>query len=185
MAEALSMRARAAVMTLAALCCGSAVARGQEPPPAAVERPVVIKAARELMEKARYCALVTVGQDGHPQARIVDPLAPEGDMTVWIATNPSTRKVGQIKKDARVTLLYFDRTGPGYVTLLGTAEVISDAAEKAKRWKEDWAPFYKDKNRGDDYVLIRVKPSRLEIVSEAHGLRNDPKTWRPLSLEFE
>jgi general stress protein 26 len=179
------MRAKATVLILFALWCGSAGAKAQAPQPAPPERPVIVAAARELMGKARYCALVTVGQDGHPQARIVDPLAPEGDMTVWIATNPLTRKVDQIRKDARVTLLYFHSGGPGYVTLLGTAEVVSDAAEKAKRWKEDWTPFYKDKNRGDDYVLIRVKPRRLEIVSEAHGLRNDPKTWRPLTIAFE
>lgn len=179
------MRAKAAVLTLAALCCGSIPARGQEPRPAAVERSAVLKAATELMGKARYCALVTVGLDGHPQARVVDPFAPEEDMTVWIATNPVTRKVDQIKKDSRVTLFYFDPAGPGYVTLLGTAAVVDDSAEKAKRWKDDWVAFYKDKNRGDDYVLIRVKPSRLEIVSYAHGLLNDPKTWRPLTVGFE
>jgi hypothetical protein len=74
--------------------------------------------------------------------------------------------------------------GPGYVTLLGRAAVVSDPAEKAKRWKEDWAAFYKDKNRGDDYVLIRVTPFRLEIVSYGQGLLDDPASWRPLSIEF-
>lgn len=70
-----------------------------------VGRPDVIKAAKEVMAKARYCALVTIGDDGHPQARVVDPFAPEDDLTVWVATNPLTRKVGQIKRDARVTVL--------------------------------------------------------------------------------
>jgi general stress protein 26 len=178
--------AAAAALTVAALLCEAIIATGQEPAPPAPHRPAILAAARELMGRARYCTLVTVGPEGHPQARIVDPLAPEGDdMTVWIATNPLTRKVDQIRKDPRVTLLYFHSGGPGYVTLLGTAEVVSDAAEKAKRWKEEWAPFYKDKSRGDDYVLLRVKPSRLEIVSEAQGMRSDPQTWRPLSVAFE
>jgi len=177
------MRATATVMALVALCASTPV-MGQNARPATVERSVAIKAAGELMGKARFCALVTVGHDGHPQARVVDPFAPEGDMTVWIATNPVTRKVAQIKKDPRVTLFYFDPAGPGYVTLLGTAEVVKDATEKAKRWKEDWGAFYTDKNRGDDYVLIRVRPSRLEIVSYGHGLLNDPKTWRPVVVEF-
>lgn len=127
MARALRDAAAAAV-TLAALLCGSIAATGQDPAPPAPDRSAILAAARELMGKARYCTLVTVGPEGHPQARIVDPLAPE---------------------------------------------------------KEDWAPFYKDRNRGDDFVLIRVEPRRLEIVSEAHGLLNDAKTWRPLSLDFE
>ena len=105
-------------------------------------------------------------------------------MTVWIATNPVTRKVEQIKKDPRVTLFYFDPSGPGYVTLLARAEVVTDPAEKAKRWKEDWAEFYKDKYRGGDYVLIRCRPIRLELVSYAHDILNDPDTWRPVAIEF-
>lgn len=179
------MRATATVLALLAVSGVSIPAVGQDPQPTTVERAVVIKAAAEVMGKARFCALVTVGYDGHPQARVVDPFGPEGDMTVWIATNPITRKVDQIKKDPRVTLFYFDPAGPGYVTLLGTAQLVNDAAEKAKRWKEDWAAFYTDKNRGDDYVLIRVRPSRLEIVSYGHGLLNDPKTWRPVVVEFQ
>lgn len=178
------MRVKATATALLALGCASSLAIGREPQPTTVERSVVTKAAAELMEKARFCALVTVGVDGHPQARAVDPFAPEADMSVWIATNPITRKVEQIKKDPRVTLFYFDPAGPGYVTLLGTAQLVNDPTEKAKRWKEDWAAFYADKNHGDDYVLIRVEPQRLEIVSYDHGLLNDPKTWRPVAVEF-
>lgn len=154
------------------------------PVPAPAQDARVMQAARDLIAKARYCALVTVGEDGHPQARVVDPFAPEADMTVWIATNPRTRKVGQIRKDARVTLLYFDASGPGYVTLLGRAELVRDPAEIARRWKEEWAPFYKDKNRGDDYLLIRVKPMRVEVMSAAHGIASDPKAWRPAVVEL-
>jgi len=156
-------------------------AQGVSAPP---DRVTVIKAAKEVMTKARYCALITIGDDGQPQARVVDPFFPEDDMTVWLATSPATRKVAQIVKDPRVTLFYFDTGTQGYVTVLGKAELIRDPAEKAKQWKEEWASFYKDKNRGDDYMLIRVKPRRLEIVSYAHGLANDPQTWRPVMLEL-
>ena len=158
----------------------AALAEGPAPP----DRATLLKAARELMEKARFCALVTNAENGYPQARAIDAFAPEADMTVWIATNPATRKVAEVKKDPRVTLYYYEPGGPGYVTLQGKATVVADRAEKAKRWKEDWAAFYKDENRGEDYVLIRVTPVRLEIVSYAHGLLNDPASWRPLTVDF-
>jgi PPOX class probable F420-dependent enzyme len=177
------MKRRTVVAALATIVAGS-LASAQAPRPESPGRPVILKAARELMVKARFCALVTIGGDGHPQARAVDAFAPEDDMTVWIATNPVTRKVAEVRKDPRVTLYYYEPGGPGYVTLLGRAVVVSDPAEKAKRWKEDWAAFYKDKSRGEDYVLIRVTPLRLEIVSYGDGLLNDPASWRPLSIEF-
>lgn len=151
---------------------------------AAPARARVLQAARDVMQKARYCTLVTLGEDGHPQARVVDPFPLEGDRDVWIATNPVTRRVAEIRKDARVSLLYFDPSGPGYVTLVGRAEIVEAATEKAKRWKPDWSAFYEDENRGADYVLIRVTAARLELVSHAHDLLNDPRSWRPVSLDL-
>ncbi len=148
------------------------------------DRAAVLKAARAVIKAARFCALVTIGPDGHPQARAVDAFDPEEDMTVWIATNPVTRKVADIRKDPRVTLFYMDKEGLGYVTIIGKAELVDDKAQKAKHWKEEWNALYVDKNSGDDYLLVRVKPIRLEIVSFAHKMENDPKSWRPVSIEF-
>jgi len=150
----------------------------------APDKAKLVAAARGVMQKARYCALVTLGPDGQPQARVVDPLPPEPDLTVWIATNPATRKVSELGRDPRLTLFYFDASGPGYVTLIGTGELVTDPAERARRFKEDWAPFYKDRHRGDDFVLIRARPSRIEIVSARHGVESDPVTWRPTTLDL-
>jgi general stress protein 26 len=148
------------------------------------EPSVVKKAAREVMQKAHFCTLVTVGEDGQPQARIMDPFAPEDDFTIWLATRSTTRKVGQIEKDPRVTLLYFDHADLSEVTVLGKAELVRDPAEKARHWNPAWRGFYEDENRGDDYLLIRVTPSHLEIVSPARGLGSDPQTWRPIMLDL-
>jgi general stress protein 26 len=171
-------------LALAAGVCSTGVALAQARPAAQPNRTAVINAAKEIMLEARYCAMITLGSDGQPQAREVDPFPPEEGMVVWLATNPATRKVAQVKRDPRVTLCYIDASGGGYVTLLGKAEVVDLAAEKAKRWKEEWSTFYKDKNKGSDYLLIRVTPFRLEVVSYAHGVFNDPETWMPVFLSF-
>ena len=175
---------RAGLIATACLLCVPRIAATQAVPAQTPDRTKVVAAAAQVMEKARYCALVTIGRDGHPQARVVDPFPPERDLTVWIATNPITRKVEQIRTDPRVTLFYFDPSGPGYVTLLAKAELVSDPVEKARHWKEEWAAFYANKNRGEDFILIRCKPIRLELVSYGHGLLNDPSTWRPITVDF-
>lgn len=147
-------------------------------------RAQVIAAAKDVMQVARYSTFITIGDDGQPEARIVDPFVPEADFTIWIGTNPLTRKVAQIRRDPRVTLLYFNADAAEYVTIVGTAALVADSAEKARHWKEEWAGFYKDGPRGDGYLLIRVQPTRLEIVSPRHELVNEPRTWRPVLLEF-
>jgi general stress protein 26 len=168
---------------LAVLLCTGPI--GAQPAPATPpSRADLLKAAREVMHKAKHCTLVTLGEDGHPQARILDPFDPGDDFTVWLGTNAATRKVREIARDPRVTLLYFDPAGPGFVTILGRAAIVSDRQERTRRWKPEWAAFYKDGPLGDDYVLIRVDPSRLEVVSYAHGLLGDEQTWRPPAVDF-
>lgn len=162
----------------------AAVAAGQTSPAPTLDRLAILTAARDLMVNARYCGLVTLSPGGQPQARLVDPFAPEDDFTVWIATNPVTRKVKEIRDDGRVTLFYVDPKAQGYVTVIGKATLVHDPAEKARRWKDDWLALYKDKNRGDDYQLIRVAASRVEVVSYAHGVLNDPLTWRPMAVDL-
>jgi len=173
------MVARVFLCALALSCC-------QTPLPAQAPKPLskdqVRTAAIDIMNAARYCTLATIASDGQPQARIVDPFAPEQDLTIWIATNASSRKVDEIRRDPRVTLLYFNTAASEYVTVIGTALVTTDPKQKAAHWKTDWATFYKNQNKGDDYVLIRVTPSRLEVVSEKRGIRTDPKTWRPTTI---
>jgi general stress protein 26 len=146
-------------------------------------RAQVIAAARDVMQLARYCTLITIGPDGQPQARIVDPFSPDSDLTIWIATNPLTRKVQEIRHDARVTLLYFSPATFEYVTVLGTAVLDTDSVHRAEHWKPEWAGLYRDQNRGEDFLLIRVRPARLEVVSGRLGVRNDPQTWRPVILD--
>lgn len=164
---------------VAAMAGGASVA--QEPSrQATASDPLVV--AREIMLAARYCTLVTVGEAGRPQARSMDPFAPEADLTVWLATNPKSRKVGQIQRDPRVALHYLDPKSEDTVTLYGLARLVSDSGEKANRWKEEWKEFYPDRDAG--YVLIVVTPERLEILSPARGFPNDPVTWSPRVIQL-
>jgi general stress protein 26 len=141
-----------------------------------------IAAARRLMIAARYCALITVGEDGQPQARTIDPSPPDGRMVVSFATNPSTRKVREIERDPRVTLYYFDERSPGYVTVIGTARRVADS-EKEKRWLEKWTPFYP--GGAGAAVVYDVTPLRIEIVDVAARIMGDAQTWLPPSVEIE
>lgn len=146
------------------------------------ERERAQAAAFEVMQAARYATLVTLGDDGHPQGRIVDPLL-ASDRTIWVATNPLSRKVGEIRRDPRVTLVFFNAAANEYVTVRGRARLIPDAKTRAARWKAEWEPFYKARHEGRDFLLLEVVPRRYEVSSARLGLANDPVTWKPVVIE--
>lgn len=126
-----------------------------------------LEAVRTTMEAARYCFLVTLDGAGHPQARLMDPFAPDADMTVWMATSLTTRKVGQLRHDPRATLAYYDWEREGYVTVIGVARLVGDIEERRRRFKPEWESFYPAGPAAPDYVLIEFTPSRIEVMSLA------------------
>ncbi len=140
-------------------------------------------AAKEIMKDANTCALITLDKDGFPIVRMMDPFLPENDFTVWLATNPNSRKASQIKKNPKVSLYYVEQGSAGYVMLQGNAELINDPEEKVKRWKEGWEAFYP--NKLEDYLLIKVTPLSMEVASYNHNLLGDPKTWGAPKVIFD
>lgn len=141
------------------------------------------EAAREIMHSSGTCALITLDENGTPQVRTMDPFPPEDDFTIWLATNPKSRKVEQVKKNTNVTLYYNDKNNNGYVTLQGKAELINDQHEKDKRWKAEWKEFYPD--RTDHYLLIKITPLKMEVINYARGISGDSLTWQPVEVLFK
>jgi general stress protein 26 len=143
----------------------------------------LINVAMEIMTAAETCALITLDEEGRPRVRVMDPFIPENDLTVWLGTNPKSRKVHQIKKDPRVTLYYLDSNASGYVMIHGIAQIIDDQIEKKERWKDEWESFYPNKPEG--YLLIKVSPEWMEVISYKHGVLGSPTTWQPPKVFFK
>jgi general stress protein 26 len=133
-----------------------------------------LQAARAIMEASAYCFLITVDAAGQPQARMMEPFAPQPDMTIWFGTHPRTRKVAEIRKNPRATVAYSDPQGAGYVTLLGTARIVDDADERRRHWKENWDEFFPGGPAGRNFTLIEFKPSRIELISVSREIVTKP-----------
>ena len=140
------------------------------------------QAAQEIMKASGTCALITIDEQEIPRVRMMDTLLPDSDFSVWFGTNPKSRKVAQIKNNPKVTLYYTAAGNSGYVTLHGEAFLINDEQEKEKRWKHGWEAFYPDKK--ESFILIKVIPKWLEVVSFTHGLIGDENTWVPPVVTF-
>jgi len=143
----------------------------------------LISAAREIMEASRYAALVTLTESGTPRARTMDPFPPDSQFVIWMGTNRTSRKVQDLQRDPRVLVYYQDPSGTGYVSIEGTARLVDDSVEKDRRWKEEWAAFYPD--RAATYLLIAIKPVRLEVVNYRLGVMGDSITWEVPAVDFK
>ena len=145
-------------------------------------RDVLLVAAEEIIEAARYCGLVTFDESGNAKVRTMDPFPPDDDWSIWMGTNRGSRKVREIEEDSRVTLYYYSIDHVGYVAVYGTAHLVDDPVEKASRWKNEWEALYPD--RDAQYLLIQVIPYRMEVINYSRVIQGDPVTWEPPSIVF-
>jgi general stress protein 26 len=155
----------------------------QEPQMLEFDRDTLLTAARDIMASARFCALITLDEAGHPQTRTMDPFLPEEEMVVWFGTNLNSRKVKEIRQDSRVTLYYEAPGGVGYVVIKGHAYLVNESEKKKKYWKEEWNAYYSDPKA--NYILIKVIPDKLEIVDYKHNIIGDSQTWAVPYVKFK
>jgi general stress protein 26 len=154
----------------------------QEQQPKIIPPDTLLKVAREMIESQQFCGLMTVDSSGMPIARTVNPLLPESDWTIWIATSVQSRKVENIRRNPHVSLYYADHAHiTGYVNVRGTAYLINDMAEKQKRKREYWEQMYPGLK---DLILIKVVPEEIEVVNYPHGINNAPGTSKAPSVKL-
>ena len=111
---------------------------------------------------------------------------PEGDLSMWIGTRRTSRKVAQIRRNPNAALYFnFDDLEGNfakayYASFMGVASVHTDAAtieatapDMATR-KAFWPNF------PDDYAAIRFVPRWLEVTG--HGIKGDQANWQPQAV---
>jgi len=144
-------------------------------------RDSLLSLARTIINSAECRTFVTVDEDNKPQARAMSPFPPEEDFTIFLGTNPASRKVKQLKKNPNVMVYYYDSDGRSYVSVAGKAELIDEPRIKKKYWRDGWIGFYPDFEK--NYVLIKVSPKHMEICSFEHELFWGPEGM-PAAVDF-
>ena len=129
----------------------------------------VLRAARAIVARVKYCMAVTPAADGGANARVVGPFPPGEDWSVAFVTSAASRKAAEIGRAGRLTLAYqHDATG-AYVALVGRARLDADPEAKARLWTAGLDEWFPAGPRHPDAVVVRFAAERIEVWSLAEG----------------
>ncbi|NJO94153.1 MAG: pyridoxamine 5'-phosphate oxidase family protein [Hydrococcus sp. RM1_1_31] len=143
----------------------------------------LLKVARDTINAVQYCFLITISESGkQANARLVQHRKPEEDWTLWICTSSKSRKVKEILHENHITVTFQDDREYAYITMLGSASVEDDLQLKQRHWQDDLIVYFPEGSTGEDYVLIKFVPSRIEIMNFAHKITPEPYGLRPAIL---
>ncbi|NUT39156.1 MAG: pyridoxamine 5'-phosphate oxidase family protein [Thermoactinospora sp.] len=138
--------------------------------------------ALTLLRSNPYGFLTTVN-DGQPHSRLVQHVGVDADGTVWIGTSPASRKAAEISRHRLVTYAVEDRAAFAYVCLQADAELVDDEDERVARWQDGLEAFFPDGPAGNDFVLIRLRPHRVELMDFVRKIHPDPYGLVPAAVE--
>jgi general stress protein 26 len=152
-------------------------------PSTSIPRDTLIKAAREIMTAAPYCALATTDSAGLIQVRTMNPFPLGDEMVIWFATSRKSRKIQDMKRNPMVSVYYADHNAAkGYVSIVGKAVVIDNKELLIKMKRKYWEGI---PNWQDKFVLIKIIPVTLDVANYARGMSGDAETSRTASVVFK
>ena len=149
----------------------------------------ILAAARAIIAEDPVAALITLDAHGVPRVRSVGVSTPGDDLTMWMGTRPTSRKVAQIRANPTATLYFNDDDLDGnfesacYASFMGTASVHVDEATLALHGPDEATrrAFWPDFPR--DYAAIRFQPRWLEVAGR--GIAASAESWQPQAVVLE
>jgi len=91
-----------------------------------------------IMRRCPHAHLATC-DGGQPRIRPVVPVI-EDDLTLWVTTSRSSRKVRQIQKNPEVCSAFVEQPrGDSAAVVEGEARIVDDPAQRGRVW--ELAPF--------------------------------------------
>jgi general stress protein 26 len=134
----------------------------------------VVAVAKAILDSADFCFLITQGEAGGANARLMQHVKPDADLTLWFGTSIASRKVREIRSTPRATVTCLDPQRRAYTALAGMVTIDEHAEQWRRYWRDDWRTFWPEGASAPDYVLLRFACERVEVLSLAAGIAPPP-----------
>jgi general stress protein 26 len=121
-----------------------------------------IKKLAKLIKGIRIAMLTTTEHDGTLRSRPMATQQHEFDGDLWFFTAKSSHKVVEIGADYHVNLSYADPSDNRYVSISGTAELVTDRQKAEELWNPILKAWFPKGLEDPDLALLKVTPTQAE-----------------------
>lgn len=117
-----------------------------------------------MKENCLHAYLATCDGD-QPFVRPVSPII-EDDMSIWVTTFCTSRKVGHIASNPKICLAFVEQpSGDKAVVVFGEAKLVPDLKEKKRVWNLatfDLSQHFSEGPESGEFCLLRIIARRTE-----------------------
>jgi general stress protein 26 len=119
--------------------------------------------------------LTTINEEGALVSRPLAVQDVEEDGDLWFFTGRSTSQVAHVQANPRVNVSFGKRTE--WVSVAGTAEVVTDRAKIHEMWNQTVEAWYPDGPDTPDVCLLRVDSDSAEYWTSPGGTAATVFQW--------
>ncbi|MCX8015400.1 MAG: pyridoxamine 5'-phosphate oxidase family protein [candidate division WOR-3 bacterium] len=118
-----------------------------------------------IIKQTKSHAYLATCDNGQPIIRSMTPIV-EDDLSIWLATFRSSRKIKQIKKNPKVCLAFISQpNGEKTAIVLGKAKIVNDQKVKNRIWQlanYDISQYFKNGPTSAEYCLLKIIIDKIE-----------------------
>ena len=131
--------------------------------------------ALRLLRPEKAVFLITVGEDGRPDARAMAVVKTEGLKTIWMITGKQSDKFRQLNKNSESMLYATDlEDNQNYMELRmwGRMELLDDLESRRKAWLDDYLHYFPGGQEDPDMIVLKftVESGRLQTQTGREAL---------------
>ena len=117
-----------------------------------------------MKENCLHAYLATIHED-QPFVRPVSAIV-EDDMTIWVTTLSTSRKVSHICNNSKICLAFVEQPqGDKAAFVFGEAKIVSEMEKKKKVWqlaRFDLSRHFPKGPESEEFCLLKIVPKRIE-----------------------
>ena len=118
------------------------------------------KTIGNLIDKQSVSFISSVDENGFPNTKaMLPPRKREGIQTFYFTTNTSSMRASQYRSNPKACIYFCDKRFFRGVMLIGTVEVLEDAASKEMIWQEGDTQYYAKGVTDPDYCVLKFTAS--------------------------
>lgn len=118
-----------------------------------------------IMKQTSLHAYLATCDGDQPRVRPISPIV-EDDLSVWVTTFASSRKVKQINQNPKICLAFVQQpNGEKAVIIIGEAQIVPDMEQKKRVWglaTFDLSQHFPKGPESEEFCVLKTNVKKIE-----------------------
>ncbi|MCL2403984.1 MAG: pyridoxamine 5'-phosphate oxidase family protein [Defluviitaleaceae bacterium] len=122
----------------------------------------IFERSNQLIKTCKSAYLGVIDENWFPSVSTVMPVSTNDIFEIFFATGLGSNKVKRLRLNDRVSICF--HTGGNNITLVGTAEILTDQDTKSKYWQNVGLAEHFSLGEADpNYCIIKITTKRVSL----------------------